>query len=566
MKNRHCQDNRQQAKRKGFSLVEAAVLLGLISVFFIPVARLTGGAGQTSTIGKTATDATRNRMRETVAANTLMEQALVGNMQNPNINLATLDPNNPFNTGVQQFTNYNRRVLYDWTLLNQSFAVDANGNLQRDNQGNLVPLVNGNRLASATLRIFPDGSTGTQPSLVLPTTIANRRASANAQSPASVGVLLVLDTSGSMAWAKGNFLLPNTTEPSEPNPLLVASPFLTYRHAGNNALDLTKNEELDVVSVMQADSAATPFDDSYIPGISTQPNLAKVKLKSGCANNPQNANYFIAEAKDPAAPSRPSPWGNELWNLNRYVQDLCSITPSMSVSDWQTIVDRDLSRVEAARSAMFVFINRIESNPFLRQMAKLGFESYGTSGPSTSFANRIQLHSALQSSQNGRYAQLREWTSYINRLQSDGTVRVQVYGKTPTLAALRTAAQTLYNDTSLTDRIIILMTDGSPTDDTGGQINQMMTDLGAGTAAGANGRRVTVFSVGIIGADKAKLDEWANKNRAAGADGESFFASNVVETMSVLDRVADATIRVALNANTCRYNVSSTSTPCPPSS
>ena len=552
--------------QKGFSLVEAAVIMGLITLFFIPMAKLSGGAGQNSAVGKTATDATRNRMREVTAANTLMEEALVGDLQVPNVNLATLDPNNPFSTGLQTYSNYNRQVNFDWTLLNQSFAVDARGTLLRDSNGQPVPLVNGNHIASATLRLYADGDSQS-PSLVLPTTVSSRRLNADENSQSRVGIMLVLDTSGSMAWARNDHSLPNTTETTTPNPLLVSSPYLTYRFSGNNALDLNNNTELDIVAALQNDNLATPYDETYIPGRSTAPGGSnRLKMKPTCVRDAQNASYFLPEAMNAGSPRRKDWRGNNLNTLFNYVDNICKITPAMSVSTWQTTVNNNLSRVEAARSALFVFLNRMESNPFLMQNTKLGFTTYSTMGNPAAPQPRVSVHTDLRTARNSKFEQVREWVSYLNRLQQNGTTRIPIYGATPTKAAIEEAARRMYADNTLTDRIIILMTDGVPTDDTnnGNGIAQMMNKLGSGQHPGANGKKVTVLSVGLIGADRNKLNSWATQNKNGGADGESFFASNVVETMSILDRVADKTISIALKANSCRYNVAVTNAPCAP--
>jgi hypothetical protein len=552
-------------RKNGFSLVEAAVIMGLISLFFIPVANVSGGFGQNTDVGKTATDATRNRMRQVTAANTLMEEALVGDLQVPNVNLTTLDPNNPYSTGIQSYSNYNRQVNFDWTLLNQSFAVDGNGTLLRDINGKPIPLVNGNAIASATLRLYTDANSNA-PSLVLPTTVTSKRLDANDNNLSRVGIMLVLDTSGSMAWARNDHSLPNTTEASAARPLVVSAPYLTYRYSGNNALDINNSAELDIVAALQNDNTATQYDETYIPGRSTAPNASsRLKMKPTCVRDAQNASYFLPEAMNPNAPRRPDWRGNALQPLFTYVDNLCKITPTMSASTWQNTVNSNLSRVEAARSALFVFLNRMESNPFLTQNTKLGFETYSTMGVPTAPLPRVSVHSDLKAAKKNKFEQIREWVARLNRLNQDGTTAIPIYGATPTKAAIQEAARRLYSDTSLTDRIIILMTDGVPTDDsTGSQISVMMNQLGSGLFAGANGKKVTVLSVGLIGADKGKLDAWALQNKAAGADGESFFASNVVETMSILDRVADKTISIALKANSCRYNVAVTNTPCAP--
>jgi hypothetical protein len=553
-------------KRNGFSLVEAAVIMGLVALVFIPMARMAGGFGQTSSVGKTATDATRNRMREVTAANSLMEEALLGNLQLPNLSLSTLSATTPYRTGVQSYSDYSRQVYYDWTLLNQSYAVDPQGNWQKDEKGALVPLVNGNSVAAATLRLYADGTT-TTPTLVLPTTVSSRRINTNAEGPAQVGVMLVLDTSGSMAWSRNDHSLPNTTIPSDPNPLLVSAPYLKYRYEGNGALDLTKDAELDIVAALRWDSAATAFDETYIPGRSTLSNAsANLKLKSGCVANAQNAPYFVSEAMSSASPVRKDYLGKPLKSLYSYVDELCKVSPTMNDTVWQDTVNNNLSRIEAARSALFVFLSRMENNPFLAQNMKLGFESYNSSGSAGAPINRVSVHAPLKSATNNKYKDIRTWVSYINRQMADGSTRIPVFGGTPTRAAVLEAAKKLYDDEGLTDRIIILMTDGVPTDDTnnGNGIAQLMNELGSGNAQGANGKRVTVLAVGLVGANKSKLDTWALQNRNGGADGESFFAANVVQTMRILDSVADKTISIALKSNTCRYNVKVTTTPCDP--
>jgi hypothetical protein len=189
--------------------METAVILMLLSVSLVPMVQMMGGDKVADEQGKTITDSSKQKMREVTVANSLMEQALLGNIGLPNFDLSQLTPNSSVNTGIQTYTNYNRTMWYDWTLLNQSFQIQNDGTLRMDRNGQPLPLVKGNWLASATLKVYPSANSQS-PSLVFPTTLSQRQLSGQPGNASRIGIMLVLDTSGSMAWSSNDDSLPNT--------------------------------------------------------------------------------------------------------------------------------------------------------------------------------------------------------------------------------------------------------------------------------------------------------------------------------------------------------------------
>ncbi len=561
--------------RKGLSLIEVGLVIVILSMVLAPIVANIGGKGPNQNGMVTVASATRHHMRQVSSANAIMERALAGDTAiMGNVNLTTLTPQQQLTTNRSAFTGDRVPVWYDWTLQDISYQLDANGNVIQVN-GQPLARVERNFVTEATLNVY-QGQNDANPLLTLPTFIFRNNTGGNTGALNRLGVMVVLDISASMAFANED----PTANPSAQHvpPLLqvstnpdrfLASPYLRFRHAGGQlALNATQNDQLDLVVLQEFQNPGTVFDDMYLPG----QNGSAVRFND-CQELTQfpGHNGFSLALRSPASVDTtqevisynvansqfelltPSEAATQ---LGTPVRELCRVNHSSYNADPIQMSNRHLSRIEAARSALLNFMLRLESTPILTSLTRVGLMTFATQSQSDN-SSFVTVRSALEDATNGRYLNLRQQLIRINR---EGPGGIYLAGGTPIYDALNRAAQELYNDTSLNQRLIILITDGQPQPNSGNNtpagIRALARQLGAGTYPGANNQPTTLYTVGLIGANVPFLDSLIVENEAPGrVDGESFAAASVAETFSIIDRVAFATIRQAYLTNTCRYGI-----------
>jgi uncharacterized protein YegL len=204
-----------RAKQPGISLLEMAMVMIVVSVAILPVMQMLNGARTNDGSGP-ADRITGYKSKEALMANTMIEQALAGDYGNFNCGAAGSNAFNPDTdfpaSGTKKIfnrctnTSYNQSMYYQWTM----YSVP---NLPVQNQ-----------YYRASLNVYNVASGGA-PILTLQTNFF-RNQGAYTTGLNTTGIMLALDTSGSMTSAKvENAGLVNYNG--------IAAPYMFYRYDQN---------------------------------------------------------------------------------------------------------------------------------------------------------------------------------------------------------------------------------------------------------------------------------------------------------------------------------------------
>lgn len=517
-------------RHSGMSLIEVGLVMLIVVLALVPVVHQIGGPNSNNGNGNVAR-VVGQKSKEIVLANTILEQALAADYSKFACN-TTFNPQTGFPAAGQfallpatrcEDTTYNQSLYYQWTVQNM------------DPTGQRIPV--GNHYYTAVLNVWDTPAGGT-PLLTLPTTFFWNENSGDPQSNRT-GILVVQDTSGSMT---GGSL--------EPTPVAngnLASPYLKYRFsdpaygyipaAGIDLGDIRANQNLDIVSLMDADDPDTDWQDRYlgpnVPGMSTD----------DCDTNPSNYNSAFWR----------SLWSFGSNNHRNIVRTLCSVNGAPGPA-WSNTLSTNLSRIEAARSSLLSFLLSIEEDPELYQNIKLGFVTF-----STGVTNRVVPLEGTDG--NNQFPQMRRKLSWLNR---EGPGLIPASGNTNMYAALQRGADVLYADPSLDSRIIFFVGDGYPTigSTSMASIRNLSSSIGDGTYPGAGGKKITVFSLGLLSQQvnpatgNRYLDDYLDTCMAAETPGGMYrFAQNVGDMKPIFEQIGYQIQRVVLLNKSNRYNI-----------
>jgi len=547
-------------KASGFSLIEAAVVMLFVSLAMVPVVANIANIQNPNSNTRSVSDAVKSSNRAMIVANSIMQQALSGNTS-VSFNMSQLPP--PGQTLVTPLTAYmdgsgrayNKPYYYRWVVEDRSYYTNTAGQLLAANStllpANGMPLYvtpQGNRIAYATLQIF-DNPNSTTPLLALPTYLYRNNCSTSSlcdpAQQAKTSIVFVLDKSGSMQMGNN----------SDPYGLAVpggtsASPFLKNRYVvgGNNPdtqiriADLYNDETLDVTFAMPTsqEDPETPFSELYpYPG-----GVPNVSFPAHCDDRTQwnvtlMNKYFVANATT----LRPY----HIERLCGYNRDnppangnSLPIGPTRdTTAHWQTMINQNMSRIEALRNALFLFLVTMEHKPKLSVNLNLGM---------VTFSDDQQLQSALEpalNTHNGfkRFENFRQRAVMINR---EGIGSISSAGSTQAHKGMKLAADMLYaNDAP--QKIMIVVTDGEFNGYTGSMLSggtpadnpfRLAEAVGNGTynLGGINPqhKKITVFAVGVIGASPEQMVAISSVT----PNGQYFLINSVSDIRPMFDQMA----------------------------
>ncbi|HEY9744765.1 MAG TPA: vWA domain-containing protein [Oculatellaceae cyanobacterium] len=513
------------------SLAELGMVMVIISLALAPVVKMLGGP---TTEQGNAVQVIGQKSKEILLANTLIEKALAADYtytfgcESTNTQFKPADPKAGFPTAGKwanlpaspcESKNYNQSLYYQWTVRNMDQTTGTG-------------LPDKNHYYTAVLNVWSDPSQ--PPLLSLPASFYWSEGGITNE-VGKTGIAVILDTSGSMCWGKTD----NT--PACYNGL--ASPYLKYRFADTgynpspssiNMGNIRNNQNLDIVSLKATNEPDTEWDDRYL-----------------------GSNIHGAGACDTAA-NNDALWTNSLWSLSNntgkaHVRALCKLT-GRNGAGWGGILDSNFSRIEAARSSLLSFLTSIEANPDLYQNVKLGFITFGSN-----VTNQVvPLESA--DSQNQFFAMRRKFT-WLNR---SGPGLISATTNTNMYDALQRGADVLYNDSTLTSRIIFFVGDGEPTVGKTDMksLAALSKSIGEGTYAGAKGKKITVFSLGLLSQKINKstgnryLDDYLKTSMSDLTPGGTYnFAQTIGEMAPIFEQISYQIQRMVLLNKGSRYNL-----------
>lgn len=589
---------------RGISLAEIALMLLIASIALIPVMGNAGSKTQATGNNTSVLDATRQQSKMVTAANSLMESALTGqiaindspfgNLAANSMNTTNMVPQGGTYTSSPYRFDEAGDLYYQWVLKDVSYRKN-NANQFIDNWGRPVvgtpDLVrrrasippDENRIISATLKIYGTNpsSGSTPPAMVLPTFFFAMEDNVQVTDP-KTGIVVVLDVSGSMAWPTAPGALGSVNG--------VASPFLRDRFFRTPAslpadptqlaqvvLDPQNNSELDLVFSSFQDDPATQFDERYLlgaGGVGAGPNI----LDNDCdlSTDMNQTNFNAPGGIMPFLYAGNIMAGNNTNGTNRRaINRLCST--KLNQADADAKVNANISRIEAARSAMVSFLLALEGNQNVANNMSLGYVTFQSENQERI---RVPMETATATPDpldgfllKPRFVENRTAFLMTNRDGSQSTEPAILQGGGTWIYGGLQAADRMLNPTTTTrdstdlcrihdpggpysNKIIVLISDGEPSPSSGRNTrvanpsNPMQSGL-VQTADCMGRHNTTIFTIGVIGDDPQTMSPIATFTTG----GQYFRATEVSELRRIFDQLAQQVERNILLAAAQRYQV-----------
>lgn len=578
-------------KSSGLGLVEIALLLMMASLALIPLTQMLGKSEGGD--GSSLTTLNRQRTRELVAANNIMERALSGEILTQNIanegQLYNSIGNNAFNlnnvpvngnevyypskTGTYTYGDSTQgvRLKYRWTLSDTSYKKDEadlvnwdeTANQESPEQcnpyntydlgtnacwGQITPL--GNRIVKATLDVFDAyASPDAKPTYTFSTFLFGQ-GEVDIPETQRVGVAVVLDVSGSMGMGKSNY---------GRNYRRIFSPFLANRFEREDALppglnltaddlDMFDDRKLDIVWNMPEDDPETPYDERFPgPGILKMPDIQRDDFEDEEAIT----DWLIALDNNR---------NRRRQQYDRYFDDLHGTDDynPVTMERWRQHVVPRIPRIEAARSALLGFLVALEEDLELTQNTEMAFITFQSS-------NREKLEVPLESAEmtkdpanfnvkRPRFKKIRERFLWINRWDEkygSGWRRrsIRADGGTNLRDGMELAVEELLSGDNLTQRFIIVLMDGDPNPNRGDNSRDANVDYAEYIF---NKHKIQVYTIGFAGLSnqgKNMLQGMAEKSK-----GDFYYADDPEELRDIFVSISYKLRKELVLARVDRYN------------
>lgn len=552
----------------GLSLLELGMVMFIISLALIPVVKMMGGP--TSSTGN-ASQVTGFKNKEALLANTLSESVMAGNFSRFDCTAAgspkTLDPTTdlPLNGAFKKYNictdnSYSTPLYYRWDALNISG----------------MPI--GNQYYQASLNVY-DSATARTPLMTLPVNFFVNTGGYN-HDPGKTGMLLALDTSGSMCWGSSD----NTLSQQGP----TCSPFMFYRYDKNRYtgtawgvpfspsevpgvkfgtkrvwLNMWDNSELDIAigKSIKSGGASPDFSD---PDFSTEYN-EKFPYGSNSMNDLTWGKGLLGTGN--CASTNPVDWDKDpnlihtflpsarnrvdayaWWQPFRsMIQNVCGAKDS----DWGKTMEQNMSRLEFARAGALSLLLTLEEKQTYLNKLDIAFLPWG-GNPNLAHLVKMESASLVNEVNALRYPRMRNEMLWINRADPTdpaSTKTVGLYGGTNMTGALKAAVKEL-NSKPYSKRMIVLLTDGVPTDTTGPQLVSYIDKTFGNNAPKA--QQITLYTIGITsGADETLLQQMA----ASTPDGQAFMADDLTQLRTIFTAIAYQVQRLMVLSTAQRYNL-----------
>jgi hypothetical protein len=546
----------------GLSLLEISLAMLVISVALAPVVKMIGGANSSN---GNAGQVTAQKSKEAVIAGTIIDKVLsqdysgfdcdgAGNpiVFNPAVHLpvGTTAANSVRRYNLCKVAGTNADLYYQWTAVHVNASNSLN-NLPTQNQ-----------YYQASLSVIGPDRNANNPLFVIP---INFFYNAGSFTPPQneTGVMFALDVSGSMGWLNTD----GTPTISASSGKELAPPFLFYRYDRNL---YTGNAW-----------GGGAFNPAQVPSVLNRWNNQSLDLALGqtIGVNPD------ASDPDPDTPQNEKfPYGNvnllgsgncssssngvwmgsdnflkhfAVWDARRdttyrsYIQNLCK--PKATQVIWENMLNQNMSRLEAARTAALSLLISLESNPQISSRVSIGFVPW-SNVPQVSHLVTPERTQAVPGNSGVFYKLLRENLLWINRADPSSVnsgLPILAGGGTNIRKGLEVAASSL--QAGFDRRIIILLTDGEPSPNSGNNSKTALRDYTLNTIGknAPGNQQVTLFSVGLIAADGTLLTDMSNNTQ----DGQAFVASSVASLKPIFESISYQIQKLALLSISDRYNI-----------
>lgn len=547
----------------GLSLLELGLVIAIVSLALVPVVQMISGARSQSGEG-TIDRITGIKSKEAILANALVEQALSGDFSQFNCNsqgsAVTFNENTDFPTsgGSRTYnrcsdTTYQTPLYYQWTLTN------------------VTGMPQQNEYYKGTFNVY-DTATASQPILTLPAHFF-RNTGSYQQASEKIGIMLALDVSGSMSWGKDDDTLDIING--------ISSPFMYYRYdqtlfTGNSWgtlftpatvpgmlpgtkrawLNKWSNSELDMSYGQSV--AASGIPDFTDPDTGTD-NNEKFPYARTATVDPTWGNGLLGTGN--CSVTTAATWTTDINLIHSFIlparndasdrtimSNLCK--SKTSDANWGSILDNNMSRIEAARTGALALLLNLEQNPNVISNIELGFIPWSTT-PEPQHLVSMETAQAIPSVSGLHFKNLREKLLWINRADPsnvNSTKPIQAIGGTAMRDGLAAGLKELMSK-NYDRRILILLTDGEPTDVTPGQLQTYVETTFGNKAAKAN--QVTLFTVGLIGADASLMNNLAKKT----PDGQSFTTNDLRQLRDIFESISYQIQKLALISAANRYGI-----------
>ena len=585
--------------RQGFTLIETAVALMILSVALIPMVKHIGGQGSEN---GTAVKVTGDRAKEILLANTLVEKALSADYSAFSCDGTKVPKDTLLEIAYGQIKHFpdsgyceNVRpegsLFYRWTVYN----TNTNGKI----------LPTGNHLYNATLSTYKKlDPTKEDYTEVFTTPISFYVNEITPTIKPSSEILVVLDRSGSMVWGGSKdpqSINDRNKSSAAGNFGFIASPFLKYRYDDDSKPDkdpnkppykavdaykisnLYDNKTLDIVSAAKSDDQKTDWKDTY--------------LKSGVNQTPYCDNWhnLLDWLKDPAKHQGFFATGgigltlNDAWlnpgdnahmvptneDRGNAIKQLCLKTEDPDY------LEKYLSRIEMARTTLLNFLINIEKSPVNSSYGtQLGFEVFND-------VQQMEVNFESADSSN-HFVQMRRRLSWINREDDKDNPDPNTLGYSRTIfaaggtasyKALDEAAKQIFKVGKKEDnRIIIFISDGEPNEgpvdkDTGWipglaregthyarrEYIALADKIGHGKYPNYCGYKATIFTVSVLDdGDSTKADTMKKimNDLASNTPGGQYVpATSLSALQPAMDQITEHVKRSILLHNVSRFNV-----------
>jgi hypothetical protein len=549
----------------GLSLIELGLVMAIVSLALVPVVQMLSGAR--SQTGEGSVDRiTAMKSKEAILANTLVEGILAGDFSkfdcdtsgNPRtFNTATDLPASGASKTYSMCTDntYNKPLYYQWSVVSVSGMPQQNQYYQGTFNIYDKP-ANGQALLTLPANFFMNGGAFTQPT-------------------EKIGIMFAMDVSGSMAWAQ------TPSGISAEGGSGMSSPYMFYRYDRNRFtgntwgvafspatvpgmvagtkrawLNMWNNNELDM-SYAQSIKAGTPPDFTD-PDLTTENNeVFPYSLPN--MNDPTWGKGLLGTGH--CGSSSPANWNTDVNLIHTFVpgartsatyrslaQALCDWKTSSAA--WGTALNTDMSRLEAVRTGALALMLSLENNSSVVPYLELGFIPW-SDAPQPQHLVAMAPAVAVAGVPGVHFSALRQKLLWINRADpSNPASALPIKAKNGTaMHAGLEAARVQVMSKNYDRRIIILFTDGAPSDYTPAQLQTYVLNTFGNNAP--KSQQVTLYTVGLIGADPVLMANLANST----PDGQSYTTNDLRQLHSIFDSIAYQIQKLTLMNVSQRYGL-----------
>ena len=438
--------DKNQNNIKGFSLIELAISLLIISISIIPIVLMTQG----SKTGE-ATKQAEFLSKERSVVNSLMESATSSNKEfkellNKYKVLEQKNSQKEISTDIKKYPN--TETSYRWIFKNLTYSSKNNKRI----------LPGGNFLIDCSLELYDNKSLNTnkKPILTFGTKILTQIPENTYDDPL-IGIMLLVDMTPSMAmssygWGHNPMVItgsnqynqefivdidniPNFNEETSPETVLqflgqYCNPKIKYNGGfGCPSGNYTSSD--DFVFGFNQDNSTTDFDEKFLPSNT----ISQTSLFASPFDNITSSNIFSER-------------------LQEIGLSVLSTDPASSCQ----LINSAVSRIEMVRSGLYSFVNLIEqgeAGPSKR--FKIGFLPFGNT------VNTSDLLKLQAANSEGKFPKIKKHIQAINRFQSPESYVFDLISDQPYTTdistALNLAHKTLIEDETLSNRVIVLITD-----------------------------------------------------------------------------------------------------------